>query len=534
MASIEYAIDINGKRISAQEAICYLTYQCPYCLDSVNVRKGNVYVDYFAHSKIKDRTPLQQICPGYKGNEHSIINNTLDKMYINNGGVPLYLCSENDRFELRAYFPTLSDTSMLKLKEINAKICVNTKATYDTDRAIYNINNLHYYKVDTPRAWIDIKCEPNVYLPEMQRKWLWGIRGIDLNNDIYHCNKAGGYRVALKANISVGKTYRVIFENCNPTINGIKFIELGSIQLNQGYLNRKVIFSVYSMKLNLYTEEARKFIESKGYNLIDGDNELLPLWPPAVFEGNELKYDHSNALFLHIDNTNKERVYYTHANGLTPVSGDNKSAIIKIAINDNKTVAVSGTKDNLIEEIKYNIVRVDSLVQKDPITLNLIVRDINDNIFDFTNEYLKPAEDGILMINSNMLFTAVVSNENYVVSSSKVRFEKVRSFDELVINSKAFGILKYKYKYKYKSKNQKQNVPVLDFRKIYLVLYGCTAPTTNTNEHNVELLYLLSKNSNDDNINLYRLIELWVKTNRIPVSAIKHLERMRIALGGIN
>ncbi|MBU3218188.1 hypothetical protein LL033_01165 [Clostridium estertheticum] len=527
MASIEYAKDMNGKKVSAEEASCNLTYQCPYCLDSVNVRKGNVYVDYFAHIRIKDRTPFQKICPGYKGNEYSSINNTLDKMYINNGGVPLYLCSENERFELRAYFPTLSDSSMMKLKEVNAKICVNTKAVDDMDRGIYNVDNLHYYKVDTLREWIDIKCEPNVHLPEMQRKWLWGIRGIDLNNDIYHCNKDGGYRVALKANISVGKTYRIIFENCNPIINGIKFTELGNIQLNQGYLNNKIIFSVYSMELNLYTEEARKFIERKGYNLLDGVNELLPLWPPAVFEGNELKYDHSNALFLHIDNTNKERVYYTHDNGLMPVSGDTKSAIIKITINDNKTVAVAGTNGNIIEEIKYSIIRVDNLVKKDLITLKSKVTDSDDNIFDFTNKYLKPPKDGILMVNSNLHFTAIVLNENYVISSSNVRFDKVRSFDELVINNKAFGICKYKYK----KKNDKTNMLELNFEKVYLHLYVCTAPTINTNERNIELLYLLSKNIHN-NIRLYRLIELWVKTNRIPVSAVKQLEEIRIYLGG--
>ncbi|MBU3191749.1 hypothetical protein K9O30_20525 [Clostridium bowmanii] len=527
MASIEYAIDTDGKKVSAEEANCNLIYQCPYCLDSVNVRKGNIYVDYFAHIKIKDRTPFQKICPGYKGGVYLSINNTLDKMYINNGGVPLYLCSENERFELRAYFPTLSDNSMEKLKEINAKIYVNTKATYDTDRVIYNADNLHYYKVDTLREWIDIRCEPNVHLPEMQRKWLWGIRGIDLNNDIYHCNKDGGYRVALKANISVGKTYRIIFENYNPSIKGITFTEIGSIQLNQGYSNRKIIFSVYSMKLNLFTEESRKFIERKGYNLLNGVNELLPLWPPAVFEGNELKYDHSSSLFLHIDNTNKERVYYTHDNGLIPVSGDNKSAIIKIIINDNKTVAVAGTSGNIIEEIKYNIIRVDSLVEKEVITLKSKVTDSIDNIFDFTNEYLKPPKDGILMVNSNVEFTAIVLNENYVIESSNLRFEKVRYFDELVINNKAFGI----FKYEYKKQNDKTKIIKLNYEKAYLYLYGCTAPTINANKCNMQLLYLLSKDSN--NIKLYRLIELWVKTNKIPISAIKYLENMRIALGGV-
>lgn len=529
MASIEYAIDRNGNKLYATQAYGGMTYTCPYCLDDVIVRKGMERLAYFAHSPIHDRTPLQRICPGYKGNEHySYINNSLDKMYINNGGIPLYLCGENERYELRAYFPTLSDISMSKLRDVNAKIFVNTSAIYDADKAEYSIDNLNYYKVDTIESWVKIICKPTVYLPEMHRKWLWGIRGIDIKNDIYHSNKDGGYRVTLKSNINVGKTYRIIFGNHAPNIVGIEFSRLGCIKLKHSYSKTETPFYVYLMKLNLYTEDVRRFIESKGYKLLDSANELIPVWPPAVFEGTELKYEQSKALFLHINKTSKESVYYASLSSLVTVGNNIKSSIIEVLTN-NKTLAVANLDENIIEEIKFNIVQVNSLVKTPPIALTTSVMDIDDNTFEFTKTHLKPPRDGKLFVNSNMPFTAIVSNGNYVISSSNVCFEKVRYFDELHINSMAFGVLKYKYKRVDDTTKQ----TILNFEKVYLDLYRCVSPTVNADTSVIELLYMLSKNINDRNIMLYRLIELWVKTNKIPISAIKNLEKIRISLGGL-
>ena len=531
MASIEYAIDKNGYKIVALEASKYLTYKCPYCLESIVVRKGNVYVDYFAHSRIFDRTPLQRICPGYTGNEDfSSINHPVDKMYIDNGGIPLYLSTDSYKFELRAYFPTISDLSVAKLRKSNTKLCVNFDAKNDADKAEYSIDNLNYHKVDVIKPWIYVTCIPKMNLPEIRRKWLWGIRGIDLENDVYHSNKDGGYRVALKSNISVGKTYRMMFENNAPQIRGIIFNKIGYIKLKHEHFTTAIMVYVFSMEIISYTEETRSFVESKGYNLLENAIELLPLWPPAVFEGNNLKYEHSNAFFLHIDKVNKEKVFFTTLDA--PIMSDEKNANVKIisVSTYNETITVSNSGDNSINEIKYHVSRVNSLINKPLIKLNLTVKDSNDNIFDFKNSYTKLPRDGKLFISSNLPFTAIAFNGNYVRISSNACFEKIRFFDELAINSRAFGILRYKYKPLTKINGMNK----LDCEEIYLKLYGCSAPTKNAEPNDIKLLYLLSKSINGEYDQLYRLLEFWVKMNRIPLSAIEQLSIMKACLGGFS
>lgn len=532
MSSIEYAIDKNsGNKIVAHEASKYLTYKCPYCSESVVVRKGNVYVDYFAHSRISDRTPLQRTCPGYKGNEaFPSINHPVDKMYIDNGGIPLYLSADSNKFELRAYFPTLSDLSVAELRESNTKLCVNSDAKYNADKAEYSIDNLNYHKVDVIKPWINVTCIPKMDSPEIKRKWLWGIRGIDFENDVYHSNKDGGYRVALKSNINVGKTYRMMFEDNAPQISGIIFNKLGYIKLKHEHFTTTIMVYVFSMKIISYTEEARSFVESKGYNLIENAIELLPLWPPAVFEGNNLKYEHSNAFFLHIDKANKEKVFSTKLDA--PITSVGKNVNVKIisVSTYNETIAVSNSGDNSIHEIKYHVSRVNSLINKQLIKLNLTVRDSNDNIFDFKNPSTKPPRDGKLFISSNLPFTAITFNGNYVRISSNACFEKISYFDELAINSRAFGILRYKYK-RLTKKNRMNN---LDYEEIYLKLYGCSVPTKNAEPSDIKLLYLLSQNINGEYNQLYRLLEFWIKMNRIPLSAIEQLSIMKACLGGFS
>ena len=50
------------------------------------------------------------------------IDNIADVIYINNGGIPLYLCNDRNKFELRAYFPRLSENCMNILAENKLKI----------------------------------------------------------------------------------------------------------------------------------------------------------------------------------------------------------------------------------------------------------------------------------------------------------------------------------------------------------------------------------------------------------------------------
>ena len=527
---MEYAIDKDGNRIHYSVAKSNNNlYRCPHCLERVYVRGG--LRPCFYHKPIPDRTPLQRTCPEYHENDsYKKIEDELDVLYIKNGGIPLYLCNNGERFQLRAYFPKLSDNIYNKLKQIGVKIHVNAESVSEIDRKTYTIENLDFYPVNTMEKWIYVTCEPSVSDKEIQRKWLWGIRGVDIENDIYYCNRDGGYRVALKANISIGKMYRIMFDRHPPRIDGINFRRVGEIHLKEGVIYRKI--DIYEMLIYKFTEEANKFIGGKGYKLIEKTDELLPLWPPGIFRGNEITFDKHTAFFLYINNSKRGRLYYTLYNHLFKINHNKSSnSIVPLEINDDKAIIISDEEISNYE-IKYSIQYSPTLIQKQELKPEIVIKDLSGKIIDFDEEDLKPPIDGKLYISSNIPFCAIVNNKNYVISSSNTYFENVSYLWDLIIDSKAFGINKYSYKRKEQQNKIRHNI---DWKFLYLKLYRCTSPmpTVNAGNRYFKLLYLLSQNINKNNIQLYRLLDKWIKTNSIPISATKYLDEIFKYLGGI-
>ncbi|MBU3203605.1 hypothetical protein [Clostridium algidicarnis] len=487
----------------------------------------------FYHKPIHDRTPLQRTCPEYHENgSYKKIDNPLDIIYINNGGVPLYLCNMGERFELRAYFPMISDASMLKLKKLGAKIKVNSSAFSEIDKKIYNVDNLNFYPVNTSDKWIDIECIPNVYIRDVQLKWLWGIRGVDIERDIYHSNKDGGYRIAVKANINIRKTYRIMFYKNPCKIAGIDFKKIGEMVLKEKDISKTI--SIYDMTIEEFTEEARKFIEVKGYKLVEASDELLPLWPPAIFKGNEITFNEDKAFFLHINNSKKGVVYYAGDDELIKMSNarDSNNSVISVTTYKGRSFVVSQEYNEKVKyqnEIKYNVLYSKLLVKKQPLNQKIIIKDSNDIEINFNEQGLKPPKDKKLYIKSNIPFCATVNNKNYVISSSSKCFEDVDYNWNMVIDSRAFGIRSYVYK---RDMMELSLGGGIDWRVQYERLYRCTTPTIKSNNKYIRVLYLLSKNIDRNNIQLYRLLETWIKTNAIPMSAIKYLDGMEKSLGG--
>lgn len=526
---MEYAIDKGGNYIHYSNAEKITSYKCPNCLERVFIRTGKNACFY--HKPIRDRTPLQRICPEY---HESIsfeerVTNPLDALYINNGGIPLYLCSNGKEFELRAYFPTISKGSFNKLKGMGAKIHVNTKAYSKRDRKTYNIDNLNYYPVNTIEKWIYVECNSDIDELDVKRKWLWGIRGVDIENDLYHSNNEGGYRVALKADIKVGKTYRIMFDKYPPKIEGINFKYVGVIWLREK--SAKKLISIYEMNIYCITDHSREFIEGKGYRLVEKSNELIPLWPPGVFIANEIFFNQQEAFFLHIKNSEKEKLYLTLRDDLLEINDieNNKYSILALQVKNRSIASSYGKKDKYDSEIKYSILYSDFLVRKQIIEPIIKISNITGKEIEFDKKNFKLPKDGRFYIESNVPFCAIVSNENYVISSSGSYFENVNYLSKLIINSKAFGIKIYKCK---REKNEEKTKQSLDWELEYLRLYRCTLPVIKASSQHIRLLYLLSHNINEKNIQIYRLLETWIKTNAIPVSAVNYIEKILKYLGG--
>ena len=526
---MEYARDRHGKLVHHSVAVRSEYYECPHCFERVFVRRGSKAC--FFHERIPDRTPLQRTCPEYHENDsYRKIEDELNIIFINNGGIPLYLCNFGSHFELRAYFPKLSERSYENLKKIGAKIHVSPKYGLEVDKKTYSIENLDYYPVNTIDKWIDVTCTPPISDREVQRKWLWGIRGVDLEKDIYYSNREGGYRVALKANIRIGRSYRIMFEKTPPKIEGIKFHKAGQICLRKGYINKEI--NVYEMLIEKYTEQAREFIESKGYRLVDRSSYLLPLWPPAAFKGNEITFDQKEALFLHIDNSGKEEIYYTLHEHLIRAyhSATKNNAIIPLKIKNGSSIIISHREEITDYEIKYSTFYSPSLVQKQELKPEIIIEDSNRVKVNLDEAHTKLPKNRTLYINSNVPFCATVNSGNYVISSSSTCFENVGYQRKLILDCKAFGVKKYIYK----NKDSKEKVlNKINWEAEYLKLYRCSSPTIRADNRYKKLLYLLSQNINRNNIQLYRLLETWIKTNSIPVAAIRYMDELLEGLGGV-
>lgn len=532
---MDHAIDNKGEKLLARDAKGLSTYICCHCFERVNLVKGDKQRPHFRHDKNNNRTPLERSCPEYKENSsYPKVKDKIDKMYIKNGGIPIYLSKVNEnKYEIRAYFQILSDNSLEKLKEKKSIIKTNYNSKNNGDiKEWYVDNRKYYYNVDIIKPWIEVECIPKTDIEEVKKKLLWGIRGLNIDKDIYHSNKMGGYRVTLGSNISIGKKYIVMFEKTPPEIKGCQFNEEGYIKLRTEGARIDKNIKIFSFNINDYNEETERFIKSKGYKLVESSNELIPVWPPAVFEGRDLKYDKDDIFFLHINKTKDkvEKIFSTRDYYRKNLQERDfiEQNIIHIKTNS-KTISVSNELDNQDLEIKFNIKKVSSLETKEPFKLDLKTIDSENNIVSFLDNDLKPPKDGKLKVQSNLPFFTTISNGGYIIYSSEKYFKNIGTSQELTINSKGFGIIRYKYN----NKPIKEE-DIFDGDEIYNMLYRCSCPTRKATSLDTDTLYLLGKYVNDKNRHIYRLIELWIKTNRIPISANEALYKIKLYLEGEN
>lgn len=306
MASIAYGIDGNGKKVYARHAYSHRTYICPYCFEGINVRKSINKDDYFAHKPIHNRTPQQMLCPGYTGGEGKIETDN-DKICVINGGVPLHLVAKNGEYELIAVFPPVSPANLNKLEAWNTKV----EITNDEKKEVFSAFNLHRYRVQTTSDWIKVKCTNlQGYLSEVKNKWEWGIRGLAFDNDFFSAEFRGGCRVAQHSNIIVGKEYLFVSKySIVSRDKGIIFKKVGKLTFSDMYVSKS--YNVYSIVVDEVTDDAIAYIQSKGYQLIEKSDEIVPLWPPTIMEGKELIYPKGtqDAYFYHKRESN-QKIFY--------------------------------------------------------------------------------------------------------------------------------------------------------------------------------------------------------------------------------
>lgn len=516
---MEYGIDRNGREVHHSRAVASVRYSCPYCMEALILRRGQK--PCFAHNVIKERTPLQRTCPEYHENAaYTKINDSLDIVYINNGGIPLYLCNKDSQFELRAYFPKIRENSMQKLVEDNTKIIINQTQEY-------YVQNLTYYKVDYIKRWIEVKTVPDTLLKDVCRKWLWGIKGINIETDLYHAYSEGGNRLAIKADVYVGKTYRILFRDKAKNVRGIVFNHVGRIKLSEGRQPKE--FLVYELQVKVPIEEARQFIEGKGYHLIEKPNKIIPLWPPAIASGNELTVNANNAWFLHSKGSEKEYLQEIQDSGIRQVLGSEIIKITNIARAYEKTLILSNrlfeaeTISKAANEIKYMLHYRQKLQVNKVFLPDIKIQDTEGQEVDFNQESGSLPKNRKLYFAGNVPMRVLLKQDDYCLSSGERYLEDIGYGKTVVIDCKAFGQQYYEYK------DLSEEIAIsqqIAWRDVYQVLYRCRGAVAGPTSRNKLLLEMLDRIRNQENDRVYRLLYGWVQRQSVPIHAQRYLEEL--------
>ena len=522
MAAIDYGIDLNGRKTYATGALGGRTYICPYCGEEIHVVRRYNAVDYFAHKIIPNRTPQQMMCPGYTGQGR--IEDDTSRLYITNGGVPVYLNEYSQgRYELIAKFPQLSEETLRDIAGCKVEI------TGDGREAVYSAENLHCYRIKTQTSWINVKCtgviRNNI---EVKKKWEWGIRGISVQNDFFYHTIDGGCRLAQHANVVVGKEYLFCSkEQSDIKIDGIISKYEGILSLNNMTWHRELY--VYSLIVNEVTESTIAFIQTKGYQLIESDDEIIPLWPPASIEGKDIIY-HSNmtkGYFYHKKWSN-QMIYSWQR---YPVRVLEENNIFELDIKKNVIVATNYDFNSLAREIRYYTSTDDTKYGDNKVfipTISIISDSKKEHAIDADLQELLKTERNVLQ--SDIGGDVLDIKGNYVKYSSKKFVQRLAKNHRIVIDFHAYGIKEYLYN----ASNIEQNETYLSLNERIIYdeyayrLYNCWSDKIPT-KGNIEYYLLFFMGKSDE---IYKLLLIWHYKKSMPRIALTILKDLEIKING--
>ena len=514
MASIEYGIDGYGRKVLAQNVQSNRTYICPVCHKEIIVRKGNQRKAYFAHKNKHNRTLEERACPWYtgKGTNDKIISK-IDHVYIFNGGLPLYLNSySKGKYELKAYFPPLRQSSIRKMEEWGVKVCIEEDGFPET---VYSIQNVKSYKLKSLGQRVEISCiNSRSKISEVQHKWEWGIRGLNMDKDIFHANSNGGYRVALNSNIVLGKEYLIVSnENDVHSIEGVSFQKKGILRLRS--TNKLCEFNVYEMRIQSKTDEAIKYIQTKGYKLVEKSDELIPMWPPAVIEGKEIIYRNSHDAFLyHVKESDQRLFSLDHIIRSFPQNSE-----IILTDTDNKTLLLSDYEFNSFSsEIRYILTHTRDNYDKHQFFKPKILCKVNNQKYNLFDKGIIDNIKGCkLSFDADIKVGIYVLKGNYLELSKKRVLGELKSGRKLVLDLGPFG-KKWVENTEFDLQNHfNKNMDL--YSRIEL-LYNCKAYLIPLPRDFARCL----EYSKSISIDLYKIMLKWKLMRKMPYSAINELQ----------
>lgn len=439
----KYGIGLDGRKVYAEQALRGHIYICPYCFEKLHIVRCPDK-NCFRHNPIQNRTPQQMLCPWYTGNGSNSGNNLseTDKLYIVNGGVPLHLVErESSIYELVALFPPLSKENMDYLLDNNVKVQIKN----DGMEEVISAWNLRRYRVKTTNKWIKVNClNLKSYREEIHEKWEWGIKGLTFDDDLFMCDFGGGVRVAQHSNIVVGKEY--LFVHRYETIRnqpGLCFKKKGRLSLRN--MTREQTYDVYSLVVTDVTDEAIKYIQTKGYHLIEKSDDLIPLWPPAVMEGKELIYSSdAGDAYLYHKKEGTQKVFQW--GGIFTKQLFEKNDIVKAAT-DNRLLVLTDQYSELSREIRFFLTQSRKNYDKDKTFVpHLYWKKENGTILEFYDIGLDNLQNEELICKANHDIKIIISHDGFIEKSTNGCVGKIQLGRKIFIVNEPFGIYELEIK----------------------------------------------------------------------------------------
>ena len=502
---MESAYSLKDKRkVKAIDAIKGIKYVCLYCgEENLILRKGNHNRHAFAHKKASKRTPLERTCPEYKG--QSPITGDSDKLYIQNGGIPVYLHKNGNDFYIDAIFPMLSDKSLQEL--------INQKAKLHIEDEIYNIEqrlDMIYYRLeDTKSKWIYIKFEGNIKKSkEVEQKWLWGIRGLyDVEQSLFQCNMNGGYRVSPNNCIYVNKKYYAISKEKQLRTPGIIYEKQGEITLNHKY------YYVFTFQITNITLEVQNEVNRRQYVLCEKSSYSNPIWPPCNILGNQLIYTDDRAFFYQEINEKEKLSYHNSQNDtLLPIYSLKNCFIIYpkywncLYSSHIEHDFINGkNRDIPIQNIQWHITYKSKKTDSDKKDTSFyLINDLNEIINEGD---IQPYITYSIKTDNDISVKVIIKQGEYVICVYKQIIENISPGSTVILDAGSYGQKRYNV-CKINKSNPNENYSVL------LKVKGINVNIDSV----IKRFYHKIKNTHPQ---VARKVNIWIKSNCIPLEAKK-------------
>ncbi len=276
---IKYSISINKKM-----------FACPDCGEFVGFVYGRNKSSYFVHKK-SDGT---RKCEIYVKR----INSNQTYTPYQRAGLPLYLLRTEKSYCISIGFYPISKQALDTAidNKISLTVCTDRGSKIITkyiNEESFSSDTTSFIQIDKLSNKYQLRFSINEIPPDIAKKWVGEIEGIENNGCFFKYNEYGGIKVRKSESIIAGVNYYLACRY-DPTklIENIVCEKVGEMSLETDSF-RDLTFYIYKVRFTDITDQNSLFCQEK-YNvlLVYNSPELNPLWPPCNKREQTYIYEH--------------------------------------------------------------------------------------------------------------------------------------------------------------------------------------------------------------------------------------------------